>query len=321
MYVQWNLDRPLFLSRDARMCNRRCVHPNMIGMLCTASLGPSRTVQTALRCPRPDSFAISSYWTGCGLCFVVDLVEEHADLVVFDLLNQFRNTRALRMIHNRMRQSSNSEINVHHVLIARDLIRHGLQRVVPFRHELFVSNVEAYAFMKRTCFATIRHIICMCFNNGLNRFIMCHFNVETLVAIKWTCLCFSCYNNGLPLFVGSKNGLPRSIGSYNGLPRSIMIWVWNWFVWLGTYGSLNNLSLWSLSKFWTQFFHPIMFQGDFWRKPRWFIFFLAYDFSNFHPNNFRNAKKLEAPREKSSRSIKSERTSILFFRARLMTKP
>ena len=58
------------------MCYRRCLHSSMIGTLCIAFQGLSRTVQTALRCPRPDSFALSSYRTGCRLCFVVDLVEE-----------------------------------------------------------------------------------------------------------------------------------------------------------------------------------------------------------------------------------------------------
>ena len=32
-----NFDWPLFLSRDARMCNRWCLHSNMIGILCTAA--------------------------------------------------------------------------------------------------------------------------------------------------------------------------------------------------------------------------------------------------------------------------------------------
>ena len=37
MYFQWNFDWPLFLLRDAGMCNRRCLHSSMIGILCTAS--------------------------------------------------------------------------------------------------------------------------------------------------------------------------------------------------------------------------------------------------------------------------------------------
>ena len=42
------------------------------------------------------------------------------------------------------------------------------------------------------------------------------------------------------------------------------------------------------SNFWTQFFLPIMFQGNLWRRPRWRIYSLVYDFSSFHPNNFRD---------------------------------
>ena len=37
MNIQWNLDWPQFLSRDAHMYNRRCLHSNMTGILCTAS--------------------------------------------------------------------------------------------------------------------------------------------------------------------------------------------------------------------------------------------------------------------------------------------
>ena len=74
----------------------------------------------------------------------------------------------------------------------------------------------------------------------------------------------------------------------NGLLRSIMIWVWIWLVQLGTLKLLHNLSIRSLSNFWTQFFHPVMFQWDLWRKPRWHVYFLVNDFSSFHPNNFRN---------------------------------
>ena len=64
----------------ARMYSRRCLHSSMIRMLCTASWGPSQTKQTPLRCPRPESFALTPHWTGCRLCFVVDLVEEHVHL-------------------------------------------------------------------------------------------------------------------------------------------------------------------------------------------------------------------------------------------------
>ena len=40
--------------------------------------------------------------------------------------------------------------------------------------------------------------------------------------------------------------------------------------------------------FWTQFSFPVVFQGDLWWRPRWHVYFFVYDFSSFHPNNFRN---------------------------------
>ena len=88
--------------------------------------------------------------------------------------------------------------------------------------------------------------------------------------------------------VMANNGLLRSIGSNNALLRSIMIWIWSWLVWLGTFEMLHNLSLWSLSNFWTQFSLPITPQRNLWRKPRWCIFFFVFDFSSFHPNNVWN---------------------------------
>ena len=50
--------------------------------------------------------------------------------------------------------------------------------------------------------------------------------------------------------------------------RSIMIWDWVWLAWLWTFGLLNNFSIWFSSNFWTQLFHPIMFQRNLWRVTR-----------------------------------------------------
>ena len=86
----------------------------------------------------------------------------------------------------------------------------------------------------------------------------------------------------------------------NGFPRSIMIWVWIWLAWLGTYGLLNNFSLWLSSNFWTQFFHPVMFKGNLWKRTRWRIYLLVYDFSNFQPNNFRDTISWECFVKKDS---------------------
>ena len=97
------------------MCNRRCLHSSMIGMLCTASWDPSRTIQTALRCTRPESFSLPSHWTGSRLCCRSSW-RAMSIWVVLGLLNQFTNTIALSLYHNRMWQSKNSEVHVHLVL-------------------------------------------------------------------------------------------------------------------------------------------------------------------------------------------------------------
>ena len=79
-----------------------------------------------------------------------------------------------------------------------------------------------------------------------------------------------------------------SLRANNKFPRSIMIWVWVWLAWLGTFCMSPNFSFWLSSNFWTQFSFPAMFEGNLWRRPRWRIYLLVYDFSNFHPNNFRD---------------------------------
>ena len=42
------------------------------------------------------------------------------------------------------------------------------------------------------------------------------------------------------------------------------------------------------SNFWTQFFHPIIFKKNLWRRSKWRIYFLVNDFSGFHHNSFRD---------------------------------
>ena len=115
----------------------------------------------------------------------------------------------------------------------------------------FVSNVEPYAFMKRTCLGNFWHIFCVCFNNGfpvlswafstlgqMNVFGFYLFQQRVVPFYRFDsffvnrkCVdllgkgrCSSILHGSLD---SSNNGLPRSIGSINGLPRSIISWVWN----------------------------------------------------------------------------------------------
>ena len=163
MKIQWNFDWPLFRSRDARMCNIRCLHSSMIGMLCTASQGPSRTVETALRCPRPESCALTSHWTGCRLCFVVDRVEEHVDLGGSRSSWPIHEHESSQLVsqQNVAIQQFGSPCSPRSALIARDLIRHGLQRVAPFYHELFRLQRWSLCFHERNVFGNrLAHYLC-----------------------------------------------------------------------------------------------------------------------------------------------------------------
>ena len=94
------------------------------------------------RCPRPESLSLTSYWTGCWLCFVVDLVEE----IVGE-----GGSRSSWGVHEHDSSQLVSQQNVairvfwsrcqpRLTLIARDLARdlcHGKQRVSSFCHDLF----------------------------------------------------------------------------------------------------------------------------------------------------------------------------------------
>ena len=52
----------------------------------------------------------------------------------------------------------------------------------------FISNVERFAFMNRTCLRTIWHINHVMRDDGSPRSLMCLFNVEILSVFRWTCL-------------------------------------------------------------------------------------------------------------------------------------
>ena len=158
--------------------------------------------------------------------------------VVLDFLNQSileRVSSQHASQRNVVTLEFGSQYSPRSALFAHDSVRHGLQRVAPF------DNVKAYAFMTKTCLATIWHIFCVCFNNGLPRSIR-----RNSFFVKRTCIDllgtgrFSSILHGSR--VSSNNGLPRSIGSNNGLHHSITTWVWNWLVRLETSGLLLNLS-------------------------------------------------------------------------------
>ena len=170
-----------------------------------------------LCCPCPESFSWTSYWTGCRLCFVVDLVEE----IVGEggsrsswPIHEHESSQLVSQQNNRMWQSRYSEVNVH-------LLQHWLlvTWLVPcvtadngFPHSImicFVSNVEVCAFMRGTCLGSSWLVTCVTADNGYPLSIMCCyiFNVEALAVIRWTCL----GGSWLVICVTADNGCPRSI--------------------------------------------------------------------------------------------------------------
>ena len=175
----------------------------------------------------------------------------------------------------------------------------GLPRSVT---NCFVSNVEAHAFMKRTCLGTIWHIhLCV---SGLSRSIMCHFQ-------RWRLLLSS--DERVWVLPVSTTGCPvlsfLTVSSWK--ERESISWerdgslapcAWlvsrqttgcpvpswsgfgfGWFDW-----KLLNCCTTCPSGRWPTSFSSHVSKRSIGRRPRWRICFLVYDFSSFHPNNFRN---------------------------------
>ena len=164
--------------------------------------------------------------------------------VVLDLLDQFTNTSSQRVSQQNVAiQVLECQCPPRSALIARDLIRHGLQRVAPF-----------YRFQQRV-FAP---------------------------------------------FFGSNNGCP------------VLSWSGFGFVWLGTFGLLNNLSIRSLNNFWTQFFHPVMHASRrSWEEAEVTHTLSRIRLLQFPSEQLSGYNKLEVFREEWKRSIVFDRTSIL----------
>ena len=75
----------------------------------------------------------------------------------------------------------------------------------------FISNVERFAFMKRTCLRTIWHINHVVRDNRSPCSLMCLSNVEILSVIRWTCLDYTrLMMNGFSRN-GSRNRSLRSV--------------------------------------------------------------------------------------------------------------
>ena len=184
-------------------------------ILCTASWGLSRIIQTALRCPCPASFSWTSYWTGCRLCFVVDLVEEIV--------------------------GEGHERNVFGMLFARDLC-HGKQRVSPF---CYVSQL---------------------------------FHEKKRVLISWE-------RDASFSWLMSRQTTRFSVLSWSGFGFGLLDWE--------LFRLWHNSSLWLSSNLRTQFLvHSCVneiFDGG---RGDMYTFFV-YNFSRFHPINFRDTTSWE----------------------------
>ena len=163
MSFHWNLEWPQFISRNARMCNRRCLHfiqYDRYALHCV--LGSVLNNSNSSTWPTSRIIFLTSHWTGWKLCFVSDLFEEHVDL--FGSRSSYPGHE-----HESSQRASQWDMAIQEVgrpcslrsaLFARDLIRR-LQLVAPFYHELFRLQRKSLGFMRGTCFGNrLAHHLC-----------------------------------------------------------------------------------------------------------------------------------------------------------------
>ena len=114
---------------------------------------------------------------GYMLDFVVDLVEERVDLGG----SQFSESILERWYSAHASQQNVVALEFCLLMTQIVMINNGSLRSFT---KCFVSNVECFAFMKRTCLRTIWHIFCVCFNNESLRSFMCLSNVGILTDFR-----------------------------------------------------------------------------------------------------------------------------------------
>ena len=131
---------------------------------------------------------------------------------------------------------------------------------------------------------------------------MCLFNVGILTVFRWTCLDYTRFNNGVPRSIRRKDvflpsctvlvsvptkGRPYLSVLTTGCPDLPRLGFGiDWFDWkLPNCCTTCPSGCWACSE--PKFSFPVVFQGDLWWRPRWHACFSLYDFSSFHPNNFR----------------------------------
>ena len=120
------------------------------------------------------------------LDFVVDLVEERVNLGG----SQFSESIVERWCFARVSQRNVVVLEFGSPCLPRSpfflmtqmvMINNGSLRSFT---KCFISNVECFAFMNRTCLRTIWHIFCVCFNNESPRSLMRLFNVGILTVFR-----------------------------------------------------------------------------------------------------------------------------------------
>ena len=154
-------------------CDRHAVH---------CVLGPFRAIHTIRCCPHLEFFLHSGLNGFFLIDFVIHLVKERVDLGGSQFLNQSRTLVpyacfTIECGSPEIRKSMSASFTIIFLMTQIVMINNGSLRSLT---KCFISNVERFAFMNRTCLRTIWHIFNICYTSESPRSLMCLFNVGIL---------------------------------------------------------------------------------------------------------------------------------------------
>ena len=292
--IQWNLDWPLFLLRGARMCTKRCLHSNMTGMLCASFGDPSQAIQKVL------------FWLWTEqvvfLVFVVDLVEEHVDLggsqFSEPILERWCSAHASQ--ENVVTLEFGSPCSPRSALFAHDLNRHGLQRVAPIYHEVFLC------FHDKVFRNHLAHFLCLCQQRVDPIYHVPVQRWDSSCRQMKVCVCFTRFHDGLPRHKRKNSFFVKRIYIYLLRTRRFfhlarfscqlqqrVVPIYRHDLGLELVGSIGNFQ--KVAQFLLlvveHVLNPILFSTRVSKRSLVVVevtCILLNDFSSFHTNNFRN---------------------------------
>ena len=193
---------------------------------------------------------------GCRCCFVFNQLEELVDAGDSRSSSRVQEHESFWLFHNCMWQSRHPDVDVYVLALCEQT------------RSLFM-NKSPCSNMICVCVFVCVFVLIWTFNR--------HWHTTGKQITLFFHRCCSSHVRNIFDFLNTRTGL---LLWQNGSPCSNN---WMWGLWLGLLGVFSTSS-----NFWTQLFHPIVFKGNLWRRQKWRMYFLVYDFSRFHHDSLRD---------------------------------